>query len=67
VCVPRGATTDASPHRAAESQCPRDVAAALGVPVVGFTAAPEADGDALGVVALLALGRLARRNGSIRR
>jgi hypothetical protein len=67
VCVPRAATTDASPHRAAVAECEQNVAAALGVPVVGFTAAPEADGAALGVAALLALGRLARRNDSIRR
>jgi MYXO-CTERM domain-containing protein len=52
VCVPLAATTDASPHRIAETECERDFVAPLGVPVVGFTTAPEPDGAALGAIAL---------------
>jgi hypothetical protein len=66
VCVPRAATTDASPHRMAETRCEQDFAAPLGVPQIGFISAPEPDGAALAGAALLVLGRFAAHARRIR-
>jgi len=60
VCVPLGATTDASPHRATEHECDRALAAPFGIESIGFTTAPEPAAVALGAAALVAL-RLVRR------
>lgn len=60
VCVPYGATTGSSPHRAAEPHCDAAIAAPFGLPTVGYWTKPAPSlACGLGAEVALVLGALA--------
>lgn len=64
VCIPHGATTAASPHRAAVEHCDEDLLSTFGTPKIGFHTAASQCGLGAELVFVLAGMRLLRRRRS---